>query len=449
MVPWAPFLTQWSTQILQSDLATTVDPPPEKKDWLGFSPASRAQIDQIEQRLGLSLPPSYTSFLRTTNGFLRPTRFVGRILPADEVTWLTTHNQPLIDIYSTTNSDLSDADYFDYANNAAHIRSAHIEHFVQITDDGDGLYLLNPEVVTADGEWEALLFANWLPGFRRYPSFGHLMIDQYKSFAELHKVSLSADALPALPTPDPKDPRTAARKKRKKAAPPPPPLSIGELIDQLQNPDDKQRTQAVKVLSKQLKGRPFAKRRQDLVPKLTDIFNQSKDPQVRAVCVAALTEMAEKFQPPPLFAALSDSDPAVVLQGIFALTYFRDKRAVPILCQRVESRAPFWPQAVERLSDFADPRAIPTLVAVVMAPDGVSDQDLNTTAVTIGRFRPDSFPHLAGKANHPDSRVRFAVACGLDVSRHPDAGALLDKLQSDPDDKVRKRAANRVGHMLP
>ncbi|HEY7089325.1 MAG TPA: HEAT repeat domain-containing protein [Tepidisphaeraceae bacterium] len=448
MFSWKPLLTQWSTDVLQSDLARRIDPPPQKKNWLGFSRATKDEIAAVEQRLGLTLPPSYVSFLQTTNGFLRPTPFIGRLLPAGEVTWFKTENQPRIDAHSANDSDLDDADYFDYTRHSGQLRAAHLEHLVQITDDDDGLYLLNPQAVTPDGEWEALFFADWLPGFQRYPSFAHLMLEQFRSLAELKKIELSSDALPSLSTPDPKIPRTTAKRKRKKSEPPPPPPPIEQLIDQLTNPDDAQRDRSVKVFVKQLKGRPFAARRQDLVPKLTEIFNQSKDPQVRAACVAALTEMAEKFQPPPLFAALSDPDPGVVLQGMFALTYFRDKRAVEPLCRFAESRAPFWAQAVERLGDFADPRAIPTLVKIITSPEGISDQELNTAAVTLGRFRPDGFAPLAANVNNADPRVRFAVACGLDVSRHPDAAPLLDKLESDPDEKVRKRAQHRVGHMI-
>ncbi len=159
--------------------------------------------------------------------------------------------------------------------------------------------------------------------------------------------------------------------------------------------------------------------------------------------------MAEKSSPPPpLFAALSDPDPEVVIQGIFALDYFRDKRAVEPLCRFVESRARFWPQALDFLGECGDPRAIPSLAKIFAEPEGICDQDLGTTALTLGRIRPDGFAVLAAHVNHPDRRVRFAIACGLDVSRHPEAKALLDKLESDPDEMVRKRAKTRVGHMI-
>ncbi|MER6977287.1 hypothetical protein [Streptomyces carpinensis] len=46
------------------------------------------------------------------------------------------------------------------------------------------VYLLNPCVVTSDGEWEAWYLAHWLPGAVRYRSFWDLMNDEYKSFRD-------------------------------------------------------------------------------------------------------------------------------------------------------------------------------------------------------------------------------------------------------------------------
>ena len=56
---------------------------------------------------------------------------------------------------------------------------------LEISDESDSaIYLLNPEVVTAEGEWEAWLFANWLPGASRYRSFAELMEAEYRTFRE-------------------------------------------------------------------------------------------------------------------------------------------------------------------------------------------------------------------------------------------------------------------------
>jgi hypothetical protein len=42
--------------------------------------------------------------------------------------------------------------------------------------------LLNPNIVTPDGEWEALYFAHWIPGADRYPSFWELMQAEREAF---------------------------------------------------------------------------------------------------------------------------------------------------------------------------------------------------------------------------------------------------------------------------
>jgi hypothetical protein len=216
MLDWKPFLTNWSKQLLQSDLRARIDPPPKSKGWLGFPRATKQQIMDLEQRLGLALPPSYRSFLQTTNGFLRTTPFIDRIRPPEEVDWFKTENEQTIEAYSQNDSDLKDEDYFDYARHAElHYRATHLSHLIQITDEDDGLYLLNPQAVTPDGEWEAWFFANWVPGFRRYPSFAHLMLAEYRLFTELQKISLSPDALPTLPIPSPQLRRIPAKGKRK------------------------------------------------------------------------------------------------------------------------------------------------------------------------------------------------------------------------------------------
>ena len=40
---------------------------------------------------------------------------------------------------------------------------------------GSAVYLLNPQKVSEDGEWEAWFFAHWVPGVNRYASFWELM----------------------------------------------------------------------------------------------------------------------------------------------------------------------------------------------------------------------------------------------------------------------------------
>ena len=57
---------------------------------------------------------------------------------------------------------------------------------LEISDTGDAaILLLNPQVITTDGEWEAWFFSNWNPGARRYPSFWELMHRQYETMTNL------------------------------------------------------------------------------------------------------------------------------------------------------------------------------------------------------------------------------------------------------------------------
>lgn len=59
---------------------------------------------------------------------------------------------------------------FVFRTSSAHSKSA-------ISDIGDdAVYLLNPQVLTEDGEWEAWSFAAWLPGAVRFPSFWDLIL---------------------------------------------------------------------------------------------------------------------------------------------------------------------------------------------------------------------------------------------------------------------------------
>lgn len=81
---------------------------------------------------------------------------------------------------------VDDADYFVYgqAQNPISIRPEYLPHTLQIshTEDASDVYLLNPCVVTPDGEWEAWYLAHRLPGAVRYRSFWDLMNGEYVRF---------------------------------------------------------------------------------------------------------------------------------------------------------------------------------------------------------------------------------------------------------------------------
>jgi cell wall assembly regulator SMI1 len=94
MLDWKTFLSRWSRELMNTELASRVEPRPDSPDWLGYAPASEEEIRKLEARLGLALPPSYRAFLLTSNGWRRTTSFIGSIRPVGEVTWLRLEDRP-------------------------------------------------------------------------------------------------------------------------------------------------------------------------------------------------------------------------------------------------------------------------------------------------------------------------------------------------------------------
>ncbi len=83
---------------------------------------------------------------------------------------------------------VSDNEYFIYGENqdCSKLRTEYLRTALEISDKGESsIYLLNPQIVTESGEWEAWFFGDWLPGADRYRSFQEMMQAEYKIFLEL------------------------------------------------------------------------------------------------------------------------------------------------------------------------------------------------------------------------------------------------------------------------
>ena len=94
---WRTFLQKWSDEWLSTD--EDFPNAVRKSRWLGYKPATEEQIAQLEERLGYRLPPSYRSFLATTNGWRRTSSFVERVRAAKDVKWLEDDDPQLVDIW--------------------------------------------------------------------------------------------------------------------------------------------------------------------------------------------------------------------------------------------------------------------------------------------------------------------------------------------------------------
>ncbi len=147
-------------------------------------PAGELAISETEHRLGMSLPESYKCFLRCTNGYRGFGVPAQDLRPVETIDWFKVENQEWIDIWTETsgeNPPVSDEAYFAYGKDqfTYNLRVEYLQHALQISDAVDGaVYLLNPKVKGAAGEWEAWHMANWLAGAARYCSFYELVEEE-------------------------------------------------------------------------------------------------------------------------------------------------------------------------------------------------------------------------------------------------------------------------------
>ena len=208
---WESFLRQWSQELIESLQEERYRLPLEVIDsnWLGYPGATEEQINRAETRLKVRLPPSYREFLKVSNGWRQTTPFIERLWSTEELEWFSLRHQAWIDNFIsgyltinyrnvTANGSedrriipfISDAEYFTYGEtqDCSKLRLEYLQTVLEISQEGDSaIYLLNPQVVNAEGEWEAWFFANWLPGADRYPSFYEMMQAEYINFLELRE----------------------------------------------------------------------------------------------------------------------------------------------------------------------------------------------------------------------------------------------------------------------
>jgi hypothetical protein len=122
------------------------------------------------------VPPGYRQFLATANG--GPLESADRFLSTAEVGWLRDLAPDIVDDWELTDDD--DADPEPDRSNYDLFPNGWFRLYLRRTllisqHDGEGVYLLNPEVATENGEWEAWFLADWVPGAERAPSLRALL----------------------------------------------------------------------------------------------------------------------------------------------------------------------------------------------------------------------------------------------------------------------------------
>jgi hypothetical protein len=117
--------------------------------------------------------------LSISNGWHPVNDFVERLLPVQGIEWFRTAEPKALVMLQECyqEDDVSDEDYLDYQG-SEHMEALRLRYYPDCLlvgkgwDGGGGeLVLLNPRIIFPDGEWEAIFFASWIPGNRRYRSF--------------------------------------------------------------------------------------------------------------------------------------------------------------------------------------------------------------------------------------------------------------------------------------
>lgn len=151
--------------------------------WCGRSPATESEIRAAETRLGVRFPPSYRSFLSLSNGWRIFNSFVEQLLPVQEIDrfrfrapesfgFFENARQHSLELYG--DYPVPDEVYLDYETpeHNAETRDHYYGDSLLISEGFESeLVLLNPFVVFADGEWETIFSAHWIPGNWRFRSF--------------------------------------------------------------------------------------------------------------------------------------------------------------------------------------------------------------------------------------------------------------------------------------
>lgn len=188
---WKAFLAEYNRELLSYEQVVEALPRELiKEGWLGYAGAAERELVAAEKRLATCLPPSYRAFLKVSNGWRFPSVSIFNLFPADKVAWFREQNQDWIDAYVGPAKELppvSDKEYFVYGakQSCLSFRTEYLQTALQISEEGDSaVVLLNPKVMTPEGEWETWFFANWLPGARRYRSFAEWLVDERKTCRE-------------------------------------------------------------------------------------------------------------------------------------------------------------------------------------------------------------------------------------------------------------------------
>lgn len=139
-------------------------------DWCGVPGANEQAIVEAEDRLGVRLPKSYRDFLKVSNGFVMPGRFIDILLPVELIRPFGQDNEEIVQIRRELVEDPVE-EAFQY----------HLDRAIQVTGTpqmGDDFILLDTYHSTMMDECDAHVYSR--VDIDLYASFAHLMAERAK-----------------------------------------------------------------------------------------------------------------------------------------------------------------------------------------------------------------------------------------------------------------------------
>ena len=389
------------------------------RGWLGFPPASNRDITVAEERLGIILPPSFREFLKTSNGFCRPTHSIERVRGIQDIDWFRAQNRDWIKAFTKPSiygpaPEICDEDYFAYGQYVEAFRSAHLKEALQVSEVRDAaVYLLNPQVINHDGEWEAWFFANWVPGARRYRSFQEMMEAEYAQFArsEWQQPQGLQWALPNEYIGSPGSPKRRIKQRKK--------------------PREK------KILGKRLS--------QWSVDDLLAMLSRDDYGPIHPEVMEGLGLLGDRRAVGPLLAKVRDGD----VHAMYALKGLDSEALREPLLEILRHRN--WLRfhaAAMLLSKLKESRAIPLLVETVKDLRATEAHLCECTAQHLAAFDTAGVDALINLLNDANPQIRRRAAGAMVYTKDGRATQILRPMLSDPDSDVRQ-AVELVLKVLP
>lgn len=298
----------------------------------------------------------------------------------------------------------AEREYFDYSSESrACFDTQHLAETLCVSDVGDSaVLLLNPMVVWPDGEWEAWLFADWLPGAVRYRSFGEWM---RHTAAERHN-----EVPPPLPKPGelPTVYRDGTNKATRRIRPREALPSLEEVRKQLSAKTRSHRLRTVQSLCRL--GGPTA------VTMLLDLLAKDPDLHVRSEAAASLGKMRASEAIELLIAQIVEAS-EISDSAIAALGYFQDERSAQVLLELLHSNLSAG-VAAHALAARRDSRGAQALADLLISNDPNHQSTANIAGGLLAIFEEAGFEALAPLITSTNDEVRLQAFLGLDSLVH-------------------------------